>query len=376
MPRYETFDEEMARVAQSMQVREKIAYMKALEEATLIELPDLSVREQLQEEYVEPVYRIANLHAVGNFTTITASYKAGKSTLMINLVHSLLDNVPFLGQDVLRPEGNIGYWNLEVEKNQFLKWIKDTGLKNDDKLKALHLRGTKFPLYHPAFEERVVEWLQRNEIEVLIIDPGYLLLPGWPAVGNGGIENNNDLIAVVTTTLQRIKTSAGVVDLFMPVHTGHGSSGGENMHTRGGSVWGGFPDHLWYLWKKRLIEGEDPIRHFRAEGRSPDFDTVLLAYDKQTRLYTPEKSLEDVQKRGRAKAVVMALIREGDNLGTAELRRATKGVGNEGFPEAVAEAVKKGYIVVDRTSRPHTHQLVRNHPEVVAMQTFEEGEEL
>lgn len=374
----ETFDDEMARVAQTLRVREEIAYRKALEEATMTELPSKSVAAQLEEEYTEPVYRIEGLHIVGNFTTITATYKCGKSTLMLNLMRSLIDGVPFLGQKVLPVERNVAYWNLEIEQNQFLQWASDTGLKDKSRVFPLHLRGVPFPLYHPEFEKRVVGWLQENEIDALIIDPGYLLLPGWPSVGNGGIENNNDLIAVVATRLQEIKKAGGVSDMFIPLHTGHNASGGDGMHARGGSVWGGYPDHLWTMWKKRLIEGEDEIRHFRATGRSPDFDTVLLAYDKATRLYTPESSLEAVQNRGRARAVVLGLIKVGGSAGTAELRAATKGKGmaNEAFPDAVAEACNRGYIFIDRSTKTHVHTLNLDNPEVQEMQAFDGGEKL
>jgi hypothetical protein len=377
MPR-ETFDQEMARVAQTLRVREEIAYLKALEEATLTDLPNTSIADQLKEEYIEPVYRIDGLHIVGNFTTITATYKTGKSTLMLNLMRSLVDGDPFLGQRVLPVDRNVAYWNLEIEQNQFLQWASDTGLKGKGRVKPLHLRGTPFPLYHPEFEKRIVAWLQDNEIDALIIDPGYLLLLGWPPVGNGGIENNNDLIAVVANKLQEIKRAGGVTDLFIPLHTGHQASGGDNMHARGGSVWGGYPDHLWTMWKKRLVEGEDEIRHFRATGRSPDFDTILLAFDKHTRLYTAEDSLEGVQNRGRAKAVVIGLIRCGGTAGTAELRKATKGKGmaNEAFPSAVEEASRRGYITVDRTGKAHMHTLNLEHPEVREMQAFNGGEEL
>lgn len=375
MPR-ESYDDEMARIAQTMRIREEIALRKAQEQVDLYELSDLSMAEELKLEYTPPVYRIDGLHVQGNFTTLTATYKCGKSTMMLNLVRSLVDGVPFLGKQVRPLSGNLGYLNLELGKDTFREWFSATGTQHMEKVYTQHLRGVPFPLWHPEFAKKVVAWLKRHEIEALILDPAAELLPGWPG-SERGVENNNDLIATVCKTLLEVKEAGGVTDLFVVLHTGHNAKGGDDMHARGASFWGGKPDHLWYMWSKQLDPTDkDPTRHFRAEGRSPSFPTKLLSYDTNTRLYTPEDSLEAVQARGRAKAVALGLLKLGGQAGKAELRKATKGLSNEAFPAAVEAACELGYILVDRSSKVHIHTLNLEHPVVQALNAFENGEKL
>lgn len=374
MPESE-YEQIRRRVFDTDKARDALARVKAEERIGPIELPFRDALTQVREDYVKPVYRIEGLHIVGSFTTVSATYKCGKSTLMLNLVKSLLDGDKFLGQPVLPPEGNVAYWNLEIEQNLYLDWLKLTGLENMDRLYPLHLRGHQFPLFMPEFQDKVVDWLKRGNIECLIIDPGYKLLTGWPTK-TGTIENNNDLINEATDVLMSIKDRAGVKDLFVVLHTGHNAQSGNDMHARGGSVWGGAPDHLFFMYKKRYVEGDEEIRHFFATGRMPDFDTLLLAFDPETHLYTPESNMEAVQERGWARSIVVGLAKLGDNAGAADLRKATKGVRNANFPDAVAAAVKLGYITVEREGRKEVHRLNRANNEAMSVAVVAGMEEL
>lgn len=358
------FDEEVARIKQTQDARDYVKRMRAEAEADqLAELPGVNVRQQLAEEYVPPVWRIDGLHIASSFTTITAPKKTGKSTLMLNLMKSLLDGQTFIGQPVLAPEKNVGYWNMELDPNVWLQWVQDIKLANDDRLIAEHLRGQKFPLWHPEMRKRVVDWLQVHEIEVLIIDPGAKLLRGWPT--NGSVENSNDVVAEVCQVLQEIKREGAVTDLFVPLHTGHASQG-ESQHSRGAIVWQDEPDHLWNLWSKRIVD--DEIRHFNAFGRNVDFDTVLIDYDPKTHRYQPEANPDALLNLGRARSVVLALAKHGE-LGTADLRKRTKGVGNDVFPEAVEEAERRGWVKIERVGRSEIHRLTDSE-EVRAIAAF------
>lgn len=354
MPR-ERYEEELERVAQSMRVREEIAYRRAIEEAaTLVSLTDKSVRDEITEDYVEPTWRIEGLHIASSFTTITASKKTGKSTLMLNLMRSLVDGRPFLGQRVEPVTGKIGYWNLELDRNVWLQWVKDIGIQAADQIVALHLRGQRFPIYHPELYKRIIEWLKRNEIEVLIVDPGAKLLRGWPVLGGGGVENNNDVVAVVCQRLREMVEDGGVTDLFVPLHTGH--NGGENQYSRGATVWEDDPDHLWNLWSKEVVKGDEPIRHFKAFGRNVDFDTVMLEYDKQTHAYKAQRNLEQIQERGWTRAIVLALTKNGP-LGAAALRKVTKGISTDNFTQAVEAAVASGVVETVQDGKTKIHRL-------------------
>lgn len=366
-----SYDEELAQKAQTMSVRLELERRKMIEEAEVVDLPSKNAREQLAEEYDPPVWRIHGLHLIGSNTTITASYKTGKSTLMLNLLRSLLDGADFLDQPVTAAERNVGYWNLEVDDSLMLEWLSETGIQNLHRLYPLHLRGIKLPLYHPEVEKKVVAWLHDNDIEVLIIDPGARLLPGWP--GSYNPENDNGTIGEVVQKLDEIKKAGGVRDLFMPLHTGRGANDSGSQHARGATKWDDWVDHLWMMWKKR-IEGEGEVRHFKAFGRKVDFPEKLLSYDGATHRYGIEDTLESVQARGRAKSVVLGLRDLGGAGATADLRKATKGVSNEGFPDAVEEACRRGWVTIEQHGKAKLHRLNMANDTVQSM--FFDGEAL
>jgi len=339
-----SYDEELAEFAQRQEVRAKYAEMKAIAEAaTLVPVPTRNLEQELAEDYKEPVWRIRNLHIASSFTTITAAKKTGKSTLMLNLIRSLVDGVPFLGEPVLPLVGNVGYLNMELDPNVWRRWAKEIGIEHAKRIKPWHLRGERFPIYHPELQKRMVEWLKAEEIEVLIIDPGHRLLRGWPTP-NGGGENSNDIVAAVCQKLQEIKREGEVVDLFVPLHTGHAS--GEHQHTRGAIMWQDDPDHLWNLWSKEVVKGDGGVRHFNAEGRDVDFQTTGIKYDKTTHRYEPA-SIEYMQNTGRVHSVVIALSKLGGTASTRDVRARKLGFGNDLFTGVLQDAKERGLIVTE-----------------------------
>lgn len=339
-----SYDEELAELAQSMEVREEYARRKAIEQAaTLVPLPTKNLAQELGDEYVEPKWRIRNLHIQSSFTTITAAKKTGKSTLMLNLIRSLVDGVPFLGEPTTKLTGNVGYLNMELDPNVWRRWAKEMGIEDPKRIIPWHLRGEKFPIYHPVLEERIVAWLNEQNIEALIIDPGHRLLRGWPSY-NGGGENSNDVVAQVCQKLQEIKKAGNVTDLFVPLHTGHAQ--GEHQHTRGAIMWEDDPDHLWSLWSKEIVKGDRGVRHFSAEGRDVDFETVGIKYERETHRYEPA-DLEYLQNTGRVNAVVIALHKLGDTASTRDLRAKTTGFSNDYFTGVLQDAKDRGLIIED-----------------------------
>jgi hypothetical protein len=342
---YQPPDEEaeLERYAQTQRVRAEYNRLKAIEEAaTLVPVPEKNVEEELDTEYVEPEWRIEGLHIVSSFTTITAAMKTGKSTLMLNLIRSLVDGAPFMGKAVKKLDGNVGYLNMELDPNVWLQWAREMGITDKRRVRAWHLRGERFPLYHPELQKRVITWLQEREIEALIIDPGHRLLRGWPRSANGsGGENSNDVVAEVCQTLQEIKKAGGVKDLFIPLHTGHSS--GDGQHTRGAVMWQDDPDHLWSLWSKEIVKGDGGIRQFSAEGRNVDFKPIGILWDPHTHRYTP-CSIEEMQDEGRRRSVVVALHKLGGNATTADLKLATKGFANSFFTEVLHQCYRYGLI--------------------------------
>lgn len=323
--------------------------------AEQLELPDLTLRDFVLETDEPVQWRIDGLHAVGHNTTLTASYKSGKSTLMINLLRSLADGCTFLGNGVIQPSGRIAYWNLEVADQQMRDWGRKVGITNGDRIVVANLRGRRTNLWSDAACESVVTWLKRNEIECWIVDPGARLLPGWP--GSGNPENDNGVIGELCDRMDRIKQEAGVEDLWIPLHTGR-----AGQHSRGATRWDDWVDAIWRL-KIQDMAGID-MRLFSATGRDVDFPEVVLGYDKNTHREWAEESLEAAQTTAEAKTVVRALRGQVMGLNSTDLRASMVGIGTDRKTAAITAAADRGWILRGKVGRGDVFRLNESNGDV------------
>jgi hypothetical protein len=67
------------------------------------------------------------------------------------LAGALADGRPFLGSlAVEMPQGRIGFWNGELDRDDFLDYTRPIGIQNPSKIETLHLRGYRVPLLTDA----------------------------------------------------------------------------------------------------------------------------------------------------------------------------------------------------------------------------------
>ena len=237
--------------------------------AGLFEPP--TVVDSLEAELAQPdpeiQWTIDNLHSLGGNTTLTAGFKVGKTTFIMNLVKALADQERFLGEhDVRALEGRIGLWNFEVDAIQMRRSFRDMGIRNAARVWHLPLRGRSLNIMEDLAYSWAVNELRRQEIEILILDP-------FSGVYYGD-ENDNSQIAAFTKRVDQIKREAGIRDLFMPVHTGRFVEEG-NERARGGAKLDDWADTRWVL-AKHTRTGD---RYFKAEGRRIQQDERELRFD-------------------------------------------------------------------------------------------------
>jgi RecA-family ATPase len=66
-------------------------------------------------------YRIESLIGIRHNASLTGMYKTGKTGLACDLATALADGRPFLGSlAVEMPQGRIGFWNGEMDRDDFL----------------------------------------------------------------------------------------------------------------------------------------------------------------------------------------------------------------------------------------------------------------
>lgn len=227
---------------------------------------------KLPEEQIE--WAIPKLIPSGANITLTAQYKAGKTTLINNLAKSLADNTKFLNEfQPMAHDGRIVIFNYEVSEGQYRRWMKDVAIENSHKVTLVHLRGKAVPMVADFVRNEMVELLKRLQCQTWILDPFARAFTG------SGDENSNSDVGVFLDQLDIIKERAGISNLILPVHTGRAQESGIDR-ARGATRIDDWADVRWIL--KKTEDG----RFFSADGRDVYVDEQMLRFNEADRSLT------------------------------------------------------------------------------------------
>ncbi|WP_100813579.1 AAA family ATPase [Microbacterium lacus] len=294
---------------------------------------------------------ISGLQMQGHKATLTAGFKAGKTTLSGNVVRSLADNEPFLGRfPVMDLPGNIGILDYELTDDDALDMYGALGVRNTNRIFLESLRGTGFSLANGYHRDLAVKWLILHDICYWVMDPFGRALRGF------GSENDNNDVRVFLDAIDEIVKEAGVLGTLMPVHTGRAQHEIGAEHGRGATVLDDDADARWLLTKDAAGR-----RFFRAEGRSGvGLDEVSLDFDSATARLTTGTVTRDESKGERYLSVVEDHIAANPGLGLNELRDA-KLCGNPELSSAIKLGEKRGTIRITYSTYMH---LFPNHQDM------------
>lgn len=225
-----------------------------------------------QPDDPEP-WAVKGLLQAGGNALFAAQYKAGKTTTMLNLMKSLADGTPFLGQieATLSPGRRVAFFNYEMTADQFRAWVRAIGILNVGACAVLNLRGASLHLEEPMARAWITEWLREWKIEHWIIDPF--------ARAYAGDENSNTEASYFTGVLDDIKADAGVETAYLAAHFGRQSFEEGTEHVRGATRLDDWADSRWMLVRGR--DSDD--RYFSAQGRDVDFEESRLQFHYETR---------------------------------------------------------------------------------------------
>ena len=233
-----------------------------------------SLSDELKLPIEEVKWTIKDVFPTGANVTLTAQYKAGKTTLINSLARSLADNTKFLNYfEQPDHKGRVVIFNYEVSENQYRRWMNDVAIENSDKITLVHLRGKRLPLIVSRVEDLVVSILKDLDAQTWILDPFARAFTGC------GDENSNSDVGVFLDTLDVIKERAGVSNLVLPIHTGRAQENGVDR-ARGATRLDDWADVRWLL--KKTQDG----RFFSADGRDVLQDEQQLTFDEVTRSLT------------------------------------------------------------------------------------------
>jgi hypothetical protein len=310
-------------------------------------LPDIfdNLTIELEQPDEEAKYLINEVFPTGGNITLTAEYKSGKTTLINNVVKSLVDDHPFLGKyGVNDHDGNVVIFNYEVEPRQYRQWMREVGIINTDRVKLVHLRGLRMPMTSDFVQERVVDILKGFDAQTWIVDPLARAFVG------SGDENSNSDMGTFLDTLDVIKYEAGVDNLIVAAHTGRASESGIER-ARGASRFDDWADVRWLL--TRNDEGQ---RFLKAHGRDVDMEQHVLSYDTHSRHLTLEKAITRTdQTIENIMNQIVEIVQLNPGITTGDLKKKL-GKSTDYREKAYKYVVDAGKIVAKQVGNTSTKQ--------------------
>ena len=318
---------------------------RAQELAEVHDSPWMSGAEFLAARDEESGYRIAGLWETDTAGILFGPSKGGKSTMMINVIRSIIDGVPFLGTYDVRPvTGKVAYVDMELPPAKTRAWLRSIGLQDADRLLIRNLRGAcaLFDILTPATRAAIASELRDAGVEVLIIDP---LSPLMAELGIN--QNSPDDVRRLWNALLALKRDAGLSEILATHHTGHSNT----ERGRGTSEFLAVPDFYWSL--ETRGSGHDADRVFSAKGRDVGLAVYALNFDPDTHTYTlgaskarGAEAQEEAAQRLAADvdALVAALRERGGQAASGELRDALGWSRGRRWQNAIDDATTRGLV--------------------------------
>ncbi|WP_066360298.1 AAA family ATPase [Herbidospora mongoliensis] len=226
----------------------------------------------------DPVrYRVEGLWPAGGRVMLAAQFKAGKTTLVGNLVRSLVDSTPFLGRHQVEPfAGKVGILDDELDERMIRAWLREQGIENTSAAAVVSLRGrlSTFDILDPVVRSEWATALREAGITIVVLD---CLAPILDALGLSEDKEAGRFLVAFDEMLKE----AGVSEAVVVHHMGH-----SGERSRGASRLRDWPDVEWRLVREKSDDGEtNPAapRYFSAYGRDVEIPESLLAFDPVSR---------------------------------------------------------------------------------------------
>ena len=272
--------------------------------------PVRGLTDLLAEPDAEIAYRINSVATTDARTLLVSQYKAGKTTLLGNLMRSLADGALFLGRfQVNTPANRIVLIDNEMSEAMVRCWLRDQGIRKTAAVAdVVTLRGNvcAFNLLDDQVRGQWARRLRDLGCDYLMFD---CLRPVLDALG---LDESHDAGRFLEP-FDALMAEAGISDAAIAHHMGHA---GERP--RGDSRLQDWPDATWRL--VRLNDEPDSARYFSAYGRDVDVPTGRLDFDPDTRrlTYTDESRASTRQRTDTQEVldevveILVENLREGD----------------------------------------------------------------
>jgi len=355
------YENAVRRAATEIRVREDARALIASERATAAYAPPpvLALPELIAQTHAERIHwRWEGLAEIADRLLIEAKAKTGKTTLMGNIVGSLLTGDPLLDHFAtapIGPEAVVVYVDTELGPRRLARWLGEA-LPEAQRARvavwSLAGRAGSLDIRDDGIRARmaaqVAEALADRSAGFLVVD----VAAAWVAP-LGIDENDNGAVRAFLEALHTFSLDLGTEGLALAHHTGH-----NGERSRGASAWRDWPDV--YATLTRSDDADDAHRYLSALGRGVDVPESRLSFDPTTRRLSVAGSV-GLTRRSAARERVAAgyleivadVVRTRPGLGTRDLRTAvTEALRADGTTvkaaavgEAITRASNTGLIV-------------------------------
>lgn len=316
--------------------------------------------EFLARPLTDPSYRVNEIWPTGGRVVLSAQFKAGKTTLVGNILRALADGDPFLDRFEVRPGARVALIDDELDDRTLQAWLTDQGIVNQAAISLVAIRG-QLETFDIRDREVRADWaddLADHNADIVVLD---CLRPVLDALGlNEDKEAGRFLIH-----FDALLKQSGAGEALVLHHMGHSSE-----RSRGDSRILDWPDATWKLVRDK--DEEDPTlddvagsRYFSAFGRDVNVPQAELQYDHPTRRLTlgavarTRKQAATHRRIVKADEAVLHEVTTSPGINKTKLRTAVRedhGIGrNEEIDNAVERLVERGLIHRVKAGNTHLH---------------------
>ncbi|ORV44537.1 hypothetical protein AWC02_14925 [Mycolicibacter engbaekii] len=329
-----------------LRIREEARRRFAAEQRPPVALPPVTSLTALLDEPDDPVvYTIDQLAPAGGRTLLAAQQKAGKTTMVNNVVRSLADGEPFLGR--FAPTAGphrIAIIDNELGRNNTRRWLRAQGITNTDAVvDVVSLRGQvgAFDITDTGLRARWARRFRELGVTYLVFD---CLRPILDAIG---LDEHHDA-GKFLVPFDALLHEAGICDALMVHHMGH-----SGERARGDSRILDWPDAIWRLMREDTDNPASP-RYMAAHGRDVDLPEGMLTFDPATKRLTYGGTSRTEQAIGTAlRAVIATVAASPDPLSGRAIEEAVMAEGHtqKAVRGATDTGIKRGMLKVEWGAR-------------------------
>jgi hypothetical protein len=310
-------------------------------------------------------YRITDLLPTGGNVLLAAQQKAGKTSMMANLIRALADGGSFLGKFLVAPLARLTLIDNELDERMLRRWLREQGVHHDERVQIISLKGniSTFDIHNDHTRAQWADDIRGSQFVILDC-----LRPCLDALG---LSEDKDAGRFLVAW-DALKREAGVSESVVVHHMGH-----NQERSRGDSRLLDWPDVNWKIIKESQSETTDHEeldsgggrRFFAAHGRDVMVSEGLLKWSETGRTLTYIDGGRREAKAIDAIDIIREILADPENKNGLGIVALTDKMHVEGIGKTIARrSIKKAidtYIIIETDGGRNSKILTLNPSEAL-----------